>query len=218
MRVAVLGSARVPTVGFYAAALRSEFDVTVILNEKVESDRDLAIWAERTSGQEPTAIKVPVTTVRRLSESADLLRTFDIAINGGCLEKIGADALSAPRLGIINVHPGMLPGQRGCSAVEWALYYDEPIGVTAHLMDEGYDTGPVIHSEFVGPFTTRTYPAIRSEVYFRCFELGRKACWRLANGERPRAQRAGTYRNPIPPDLMTEVTRKVAAGEYRYQH
>lgn len=52
--------------------------------------------------------------------------------------------LRVPRLGVINVHLGLLPRVRGMSSPEWSLLNDVPVGVTVHLIDTGIDTGPVL--------------------------------------------------------------------------
>lgn len=45
---------------------------------------------------------------------------------------------------IINSHPGFIPNVRGLDALKWAIYEQEPIGVTTHLLDEDVDCGYVI--------------------------------------------------------------------------
>jgi methionyl-tRNA formyltransferase len=53
--------------------------------------------------------------------------------------------LRIPRLGAVNVHDALLPGYGGFGAVNWAIRNGESCtGLTAHLMDEELDTGPVI--------------------------------------------------------------------------
>ena len=47
--------------------------------------------------------------------------------------------------GIINVHPGALPGYRGLFAPFWQAAAREPVLVsTVHLVDAGIDTGPIL--------------------------------------------------------------------------
>jgi folate-dependent phosphoribosylglycinamide formyltransferase PurN len=52
--------------------------------------------------------------------------------------------LDLPRLGVLNVHLGMLPEVRGMSSPEWSLLKHVPVGVTIHYVDEGIDTGPIL--------------------------------------------------------------------------
>ncbi len=52
--------------------------------------------------------------------------------------------LDIPRLGVINLHLGLLPDVRGMSAPEWSLLNSVPLGITIHYMDRGIDTGPIL--------------------------------------------------------------------------
>ncbi len=55
------------------------------------------------------------------------------------------DVLELPRLGVLNVHPSVLPKYRGPSPVLWAIRNGDPsIGVTVHRMDERIDAGPIL--------------------------------------------------------------------------
>jgi len=46
---------------------------------------------------------------------------------------------------IVNFHPSLLPSFAGLKAVDQALEYGAPVlGNTAHFIDEGVDTGPII--------------------------------------------------------------------------
>lgn len=53
-------------------------------------------------------------------------------------------ALQVPRLGVLNVHLGLLPEIRGMSSPEWSLLKHIPVGITIHYMDAGIDTGPIL--------------------------------------------------------------------------
>ena len=52
--------------------------------------------------------------------------------------------LAVPRLGVLNVHLGLLPEIRGMSSPEWSLLTRFPVGITFHYMDAGIDTGPIL--------------------------------------------------------------------------
>lgn len=62
--------------------------------------------------------------------------------------------LDVPRLGFVNVHPSLLPRHRGPTPIESAILAgDAETGVTTMLLDEGFDTGPVLmrHAIPLGP-------------------------------------------------------------------
>lgn len=47
-------------------------------------------------------------------------------------------------IGILNLHPGILPFNAGLYNVEWAINQNLPQGVTAHLIDASVDAGRLI--------------------------------------------------------------------------
>ncbi len=56
-----------------------------------------------------------------------------------------SEILSIPRLGVVNIHPSMLPLHRGPSPVATTILDgDRFTGVTVMLLDEGMDTGPIL--------------------------------------------------------------------------
>ena len=67
---------------------------------------------------------------------------------------VSAATLAIPTIGTLNVHPALLPWVPGVSVFEPSLQRGIPLGVTAHFVDQGIDTGPVIHRELV-PVTPR---------------------------------------------------------------
>jgi len=56
------------------------------------------------------------------------------------------EPIAIPRLGVLNLHSGILPDYRGVMATFWAMLHKEAeIGATLHwIVDAGIDTGPVI--------------------------------------------------------------------------
>ena len=77
-------------------------------------------------------------SIARLQEwSPDLI----IFTGGNILRK---QLLQVPRLGVLNVHLGLLPEVRGMSSPEWSLLKRVPVGVTIHYVEAGIDTGPVL--------------------------------------------------------------------------
>ena len=52
--------------------------------------------------------------------------------------------IDAFRVGIINVHPGILPENRGLDNIKWAVLNDRDQGATAHLIDREIDRGRMI--------------------------------------------------------------------------
>jgi folate-dependent phosphoribosylglycinamide formyltransferase PurN len=84
-------------------------------------------------------------SIARLKDWAPDLIIFT---GGNILRK---QLLEVPRLGVVNVHLGLLPEIRGMSSPEWSLLTHVPIGITIHYVDASIDTGPVLQRrEFPG--------------------------------------------------------------------
>lgn len=53
--------------------------------------------------------------------------------------------LALPRLGCVNLHPSLLPKNRGPSPIQWAIAEgDDETGISVMKLDEGMDTGPLL--------------------------------------------------------------------------
>ncbi len=66
------------------------------------------------------------------------------------------EILEIPRRGCLNLHPALLPYNRGWHTATWAMLEDTPVGATLHQMEEGVDAGPIVHQRAVevGPGDT----------------------------------------------------------------
>lgn len=89
---------------------------------------------------------IPAVWVRSPAEAAAALRAAapDLAVATCFPWRLPASVLAVPPLGILNVHPSLLPAGRGAEPVFWTLRRGErTTGVTVHRMDAGLDTGPI---------------------------------------------------------------------------
>ena len=69
----------------------------------------------------------------------------DLGISVSYDQILRPELIKLPRLGFINFHAGMLPRYRGRNVINWAIINNEKeIGVTAHFIDVGIDTGDII--------------------------------------------------------------------------
>ncbi|OOF55043.1 methionyl-tRNA formyltransferase [Rodentibacter genomosp. 2] len=65
--------------------------------------------------------------------------------------------LEAPRLGCLNVHGSILPRWRGAAPIQRAIWAgDTQTGVTIMQMDEGLDTGDMLHKVYCDILPTET--------------------------------------------------------------
>ena len=69
----------------------------------------------------------------------------DVIVVAAYAQKLPKTVLDIPALGCVNIHPSLLPKHRGVSPVAASILSgDSFTGVTVMLMDEGWDTGPVL--------------------------------------------------------------------------
>jgi methionyl-tRNA formyltransferase len=59
---------------------------------------------------------------------------------------LSKEFLNIPKWGAINIHASLLPKYRGAAPIQHAILNNEPrTGLTIMHMDEGMDTGPILH-------------------------------------------------------------------------
>lgn len=77
------------------------------------------------------------------------------------MRRLPRQVFAAPRLGTVNIHASLLPRHRGPAPGHWVLAGgDAETGLTAHLMDEGLDTGPIVHQERLALRGNEDMPAL----------------------------------------------------------
>ena len=71
-----------------------------------------------------------------------------------------------PVYGCLNIHPSLLPIYRGPSPVSSAILNGDCLtGVSIMLMDEGFDTGPILHQETVEITESDTADNLTSKLF-----------------------------------------------------
>ena len=132
-----------------ALAADPDVDVALVLTRTPRPGR-------RGAGPVPTpvataarALGLPLGEVPtvRTGEGSAQVRTAraDVLVVVAYGEILPPEILEAATLGAVNLHLSLLPRWRGASPVQHALLAgDAETGVTAMLLDEGLDTGPVL--------------------------------------------------------------------------
>ncbi|TGL77742.1 formyltransferase family protein [Leptospira yasudae] len=204
----------------------------LILDSKGLSERDLKIIQERTGGFfstyqpekfESYAIPHFYVTNHNSDSAINIVknRNIDVVVNAGTPRILGSNILQAPKVGVVNCHPGLLPEFRGCTCVEWAIYLDEQVGNTVHFMNSKIDEGPVI---LRGPMTFSkedTYQSIRIKVYQENAALMAKGLKKIAveslDPETLPLQGEGRYFQVIEEGKMQDMLLKIRDRKYKYQ-
>ena len=90
--------------------------------------------------RQPTTLRDPQAQAELTAWQADLM----VVVAYGLI--LPAAVLAAPRLGCLNVHASLLPRWRGAAPIQRAILAgDKETGVTIMQMDEGLDTGAMLH-------------------------------------------------------------------------
>ncbi|MBY5994196.1 methionyl-tRNA formyltransferase [Ferrimonas balearica] len=113
--------------------------------------------------------------------------------------------LELPRLGCINVHGSLLPRWRGAAPIQRAIWAgDTETGVTIMQMDEGLDTGAMLHKAALPIEDSDT----SASLYTKLAELGPKA---LLEALEPLA--AGTAHAEVQDNALANYAEKLSKEE-----
>ncbi len=89
----------------------------------------------------------------------------DLVVAAGYMRILSPVFVSAFRNRIINIHPALLPSFPGVHAQQQAFEYGVKIsGCTAHFIDEGTDTGPIIMQAAVPVLDTDTADSLSARI------------------------------------------------------
>jgi phosphoribosylglycinamide formyltransferase-1 len=87
----------------------------------------------------------------------------DLVVSAGFMKILGAEVLDAQP--VVNTHPALLPAFPGAHAVADALAYGVRVtGCTAHLLDAGVDTGPILDQRAVPVLDGDTEPILHERI------------------------------------------------------
>ncbi len=68
----------------------------------------------------------------------------ELVVSSGFEHKVPKEIISVPEHGVVNLHPSLLPYNRGAHPYIWCLIEDTPAGVSMHFMNEEMDEGRII--------------------------------------------------------------------------
>ncbi len=128
---------------------------------------------------------IPVVWVKSAAEATDAIREAapEVAVAACFPWRLPRAAREIPPLGILNVHPSLLPAFPGMHALEDALAAGvAETGVTVHYVDEGIDTGPVIAQEPLEIRPDDTIESLRARAHELEHRLLPEATRRLVSG------------------------------------
>ncbi len=217
MIIGLLSTVDHPFCGYMHKIISKKYKIDcILLDEKKFEEKDTKLWKERTNKKIPYIDILDINTSKIIyclnHNDPELIkivkeRKIELLINCGTPRILCNEIVSAPKIGVLNCHPGILPFYRGCSCVEWALYNNDPVGNTCHLMSDKIDQGKIILSEQCELKDLKSYQAIRTFLYLNSIDLIIKSIQILKEKgiNEFEHKRGGKYYNPIDDEKMNQI-------------
>ena len=165
--------------------------------------------------------QIPVWEVSRLSHPKTLAVLTDYRPDAICVacfsRRIPRQILNLPRFGCLNVHPSLLPANRGPEPLFWTFREGlQQTGVTIHVMDEDMDTGPLVAQEVIDVPDGMSYMQLES----RCAALGgillADSTWKLYRSQAHTMEQDETKSSYHPFPSVSDFIVNVAEWDARH--
>jgi methionyl-tRNA formyltransferase len=103
--------------------------------------------------------------------------------------------LALPSKGAINLHPALLPYNRGACPNVWSIVERTPAGVTLHFIDPGIDTGDIISQREIAVEAVDTGATLHVKLEDAALTLFKETWPQIGTGQFPRKPQVegGTY-------------------------
>ncbi|MHA1649736.1 MAG: formyltransferase family protein [Candidatus Helarchaeota archaeon] len=152
-------------------------------------------------------------------ECENLIKEYEldlgIILGARILKKHIIDAF---RIGIINMHPGLLPWNRGLDNLKWAIIDELPQGVTTHLIDAQVDWGSILLQEIIEVYPDDTLLDIYLRLQSKELDLMIESIKKLETGFHPtRTAIEGKYNRAVPPDIEKDLLNLFEKYKQNYE-
>jgi methionyl-tRNA formyltransferase len=136
-------------------------------------------------------------------------------------QRIPRAILDIPRLGCLNVHPSLLPANRGPEPLFWTFREgSKQAGVTIHLMDEGMDSGDILAQECIEILDGMSYAQLELACALRGGALLAQAVWELYESRAvcvPQDEARSSYHSfPTSEDFVIPIAAWSASHVYNF--
>jgi len=161
---------------------------------------------------------VDVLAMLTESDQLDLVEKHgpDLVVSVGFDHLVPQHIIEIPPRGALNLHPSLLPHNRGKSPNVWPIVEGTPAGVTLHYMDAEFDTGDIVAQKRVATDFSDTGKDLYERLEDAQFELFTEVWPDIEDGDvdrTPQDHQAGGYHSvddfrdlcEIHPDETVEV-------------
>lgn len=169
--------------------------------------------------------RLPIWEVSRLDhpETIRILAAYQPDILGvSCFSlRIPQSILALPRLGCLNVHPSLLPANRGPVPLFWTFREGSAtIGVTIHVMDEKMDSGDILAQKKIPVADGISYSQLEAQCAIQGGTLLAQTVWELYVGNvsaRSQHEERSYYHSfPSDDDFVVHVAEWDARHVYNF--
>jgi|LWDU01.1.fsa_nt_gi methionyl-tRNA formyltransferase len=147
MRVIYLGKNKPSVVESLLHLVKKGINVTIIVckSENDHKNCNLCEKADELGIFHCNDEKLYSIILNKKSKHRKLIQNIDLVISYLFWKKIKSPLLQVPKIGSVNFHPAPLPEYRGFSPYTFGILNDaSDWGVTAHYIDDKFDTGKII--------------------------------------------------------------------------
>lgn len=134
------------------ALLDSEHEVALVVTHPPSENAYERIWADSVAElAQAHGVEVALTNRPDAALTARLRELGpDLIVANNWRTWLPPEIFTMPTHGTLNVHDSLLPAYAGFSPLIWALINGEKeVGVTAHMMDDELDAGPIVLQQAV---------------------------------------------------------------------
>ena len=136
-------------------------------------------------------------------------------------QRIPRAIIDIPRLGCLNLHPSLLPANRGPVPLFWTFREgNAQTGATIHLMDEGMDTGAILAQRVIPIPDGISYAQLEAQCAFQGGALLAHTVWELFRGHAlrvPQDESKSSYHSfPLEEDYDVPVAEWSAIHVYNF--
>lgn len=144
---------KISKINLYALPFKSRTDRRVAFPHR--PDMTLSVPTE-------SLAEIPKVKFQKWNSEDNISAFNDIFVIGGAgIVDIGF-ANGKP---IVNAHPGIIPLTRGLDAFKWAIYNNDPVGNTLHLIDNEVDKGEILQIKYTPVFTSDSLETLARRHY-----------------------------------------------------
>ncbi|MBI4174892.1 MAG: hypothetical protein HY517_04565 [Candidatus Aenigmarchaeota archaeon] len=143
-------------------------------------------------------------------ECEELIKKYDLDVGiilGARILK--ENIISQFNIGVLNMHPGLLPENRGLDTIKWAVLKDMKQGVSCHLISREIDRGSLIIRREINVFEDDTLLDIFLRIQNAEQVLMIESLKILESGKRDFPEvGAGNYSKAVPEDIESGLMEK----------